>query len=368
VIKLLHIIDTLGVGGAEKLLVGIINKLEGYEHHLIILNKPEDLRPLITVPCKFTNLDIQGKADFFRSIGKVKKYIRENGIDIVHAHLYNAIILSRLATQRKVKLFNSIHAIQSLAAYKVNRLTLYVDKLTYRKRHHIVAVSREVLNDFEKYVGVKGPSTVLYNFIDEKFFAPPTRKEFSSDQLKLVAVGNLRYQKNYPYLIEVFKQLPSSVSLDVYGEGPMRNELQQAIDEHKLNIRLCGLRDDLNKVLPQYDAFLMSSFYEGQPLSLLEAMACGLPSILADIPVLTEVTGKNAIYFGIDNPANLVEVIRKIQAKEYNLAELAAGSHQRVNEFAHEYQYMESLTNLYGNRSSTNPSLGALRATQSKSS
>lgn len=368
--KILHIIDSVDVGGAEKLLVGVINELEGFEHHLMILDSPEALRAAINVPYKFTNLNIKSKPDFVRAISKVKKYIRENNIDIVHAHLYTSIILSRLSTPGRVKLFNSIHAIASLAMYKLNRLTLYIEKITYRKRHHIIAVSKEVLNDFEKHVGLKGPSTVLYNFIDEKFFAPKPKTDFSTNQLKLVAVGNLRYQKNYPYLIEAFKYLPASVSLDIYGEGSMRNELQQAIDEHKLNIRLCGLRDDLQAILPQYDAFVMSSFYEGQPLSLLEAMACGLPAILADIPVLKEVTGPNAIYFDINNNRSLDEAIRKIGSKEYDLGQLAAGSHQRVNEFAHKYQYLDTLKKLYleDKRSSTNSEAEVLRNQQSISS
>ena len=131
----------------------------------------------------------------------------------MHAHLYNANILSRLATPKRIPLVNSIHAISSLAAYKLNRLTLYIERLTYRKRHHLVAVSKEVLADFKKYVGIKGPATVLYNFIDEKFFASHPKTEFSKDKLKLVAVGNLRYQKNYPYLVEAFKNMPAGFHL-----------------------------------------------------------------------------------------------------------------------------------------------------------
>ncbi|HEX2628164.1 MAG TPA: glycosyltransferase, partial [Chitinophagaceae bacterium] len=109
--KILHIIDSVSVGGAEKLLVGVINELDGFEHHLMILDEPEALLSSIRVPYKFTNLKIKSKPDFIRAISKAKKYIRENKIDIVHAHLYNSIVLARLATPRGVKLFNSIHAI-----------------------------------------------------------------------------------------------------------------------------------------------------------------------------------------------------------------------------------------------------------------
>jgi len=345
--KLLHIIESLGVGGAERLLAGIINGLDDYEHHLVILNEPDSLRAAITANYSFLNLGVKTRGNFIRAIGKVKKYIKENRIDIVHAHLYKANILSRLATPRNVPLFNSIHSISSLAAYKGNRLTLYIERFTYRKRHHLVSVSKEVLADFEKYVGIKGPVTVLYNFIDENFFVSQSKTEFSKDKLQLVAVGKLFYPKNYPYLLEAFKKIPAQVSLDIYGEGAMRDELQEQIDNYKLNIRLCGLQKDMHTILPRYDAFVMSSFYEGQPLSLLEAMACGLPSFLADIPVLREVTGNDALYFNIKDPQSLGRQIQQVLEGKVDLVRLAAASHQRVNEFAHREQYLEKLNALY---------------------
>jgi glycosyltransferase involved in cell wall biosynthesis len=345
--KILHIIESLGVGGAEKLLIGIINGLDGFEHHLIILDDPENLRNELPPNCAYMNLKRGSKFDMIFASGKVKKYIKENRIDIVHAHLYRANILSRLSTPRPIPLFNSIHAISSQAAYNGSRLTLYIERMTYRKKHHIIAVSKEVLTDFDKYVHIKGPATVLYNFVDERFFAGSPKTDFSKGKLRLVAVGNLRHQKNYPYLLEAFRSLPPEVSLDVYGDGVMRDELQRTIDEHKLNIRLHGLEKNLHRLLPGYDAFVMSSFFEGQPLSLLEAMAAGLPSILADIPVLREVTGNDAVYFDINDPQSLGLRIKEILESRIELGKLAAASHQRVNEFAHQAQYFQKLKKLY---------------------
>lgn len=345
--KLLHLVDSLAVGGAEKLITGVINNLDDYEHHLMILDEPETLKKSITADYTFSNLHAKTKWELARAVRKIKKYIRENKIDIVHAHLYNAIILSRMATPSNIPLFNTIHAISSLAAYKVNRLTLYIEKLTYRKRHHIVAVSQEVLKDFEKHVGLKGPATVLYNFIDNVFFETTPKTEFSRTGLRLVAVGNLRYQKNYPYLLEAFKKIPAGVSLDIYGEGAMRGELQQEIDRHQLNIRLCGLRDQMQLILPQYDALVMSSFYEGQPLSLLEAMAMGLPAFLADIPVLREVAGDNGIYFDINDPDSLGRQIQQALDGKIDLKRLSLTGRQKVAAFARPEIYFEKLRRLY---------------------
>jgi hypothetical protein len=178
--KILHIIESLGVGGAEKLLVAVINGLDGYEHHLIILNGPETLCSSIHKPFHFLNLGIRSKTSFLNAARTVRRYIKDNHIDIVHSHLYMANILARLATPKKIRQFNSIHAISSMAAYDGNKLVLLIERLTYRKRHHIIAVSKEVLADFKKHVGIRGESTVLYNFIDDRFLRRDPENNFQT--------------------------------------------------------------------------------------------------------------------------------------------------------------------------------------------
>jgi glycosyltransferase involved in cell wall biosynthesis len=348
--KICHVIDSLHIGGAEKLLVGLINGLDGFfEQHLVVLHGPETLKDEIACPYSFTNLNCNSFSNLFLKVSDLKKYIKANKIDIVHSHLYEANLLARMATPKSVQLFNSIHAVSSRASYEVNRMTLHLEKLTYKKRHHLIAVSEEVLKDFDKWVGLKGKHTVLYNFIEDNFFVNLPKKNFSFNPFRLVAVGNLRYQKNYPFLIEAFRKMPRNVTLDIYGEGELRNELQQEIDKHSLNIKLCGISNELDKILPTYDAFIMSSFYEGQPVSLLEAMACGLPLILSDIPVLRETGGEQAIYFSIDNQNELHNRIENLVKGKYNLEHISIQNIERVREVASKSEYVKLLSHLYSN-------------------
>jgi glycosyltransferase involved in cell wall biosynthesis len=103
----------------------------------------------------------------------------------------------------------------------------------------------------------------------------------------------------------------------------------------------------MEKILPQYDAFVMSSFYEGQPVSLLEAMACGLPALLADIPVLREVTGTDAIYFDINDPDSFVAAVQQVLDGKYDLKKMAGAGHIKVNAFAHRQQHLQKIRALY---------------------
>lgn len=346
--KILHVIDSLGVGGAEKLLVGIINELKDFENHLLIFRGPETLRPEMHGLASFENMRSPSLKRSLTMVPAVRRLIRSKGVDLIHSHLYESNIMTRLAAPSGVPVFNSIHAVSSLASYNESRLSYWLEKLTYKKKHRIIGVSHTVLDDFNKYIGIKGPATVLYNFIEDVFFENAPKQSFNRSALKLVAVGNLRHQKNYPYLLEAFRHLPKNISIDVYGEGTLREELQSEIDRHGLNIHLKGLRDDLHRVLPQYDLFVMCSHFEGQPVSLLEAMACGLPSALSDIPVLREVgQAASALYFDLSNPRSLANKIMEVSGGQHDLAAMSEKGYRFSFEHAKKTEYMNQLQSLY---------------------
>lgn len=347
--KILYLIDYFGIGGAEKLQLAVINGLgDKLEQHLLVLSEPAPLLKEITAPCRTTVLQFRSYMDLWSTRKIIRDYIRNNGIEIVHSQLYWSNILSRLSAGRGVKVFNTIQAISSEASYKINRTTLYLEKLSYKKSHHIIGVSGEVLKDFDKWVGLKGPSSVLYNIIDDKFIAAAPKAAFSKEGLRLVAVGNLRWQKNYPYVIEAFRRLPVSISLDIYGEGDLRNQLQRDIDKLKLNIRLCGHHHRLYELLPQYDVFLMCSLYEGFSLGLMEAMASGLPPVLSDVPVLREAGGEAALYVDLNNPDDLAEKILYLAKHKDELAVLARAAHTRAVSLANKEHHLQQLLHLYG--------------------
>jgi glycosyltransferase involved in cell wall biosynthesis len=346
--KVLHIIDSLEIGGAEKLLVKLINELDGLaELHLILLCNDNPLLVNLTPNCKVTIFQLSGIYSLPSVVLKVRKYIKLNNIEIVHTQLYISGIIARLASPKKFKVINTIQAISSEASYKINFFTLWVEKITYKKRHIIIGVSKTVLDDFDKWVGIKGKNYVFYNIIEDKFFTQKIIPKQISNNIRLVSVGNLRLQKNYIYLIEAFKKLPTNVSLDIYGEGLQRNEFEKIINEFKLNIRLCGHSSNLENELKKYDYFVMSSLYEGFSLGLMEAMACGLPPLLSDIPVLKEAGGDVAIYFDLNNVDSFVDVIAKISNPSFNRDEKVNQSISRAKMLCNSADYVTRILTLY---------------------
>jgi glycosyltransferase involved in cell wall biosynthesis len=349
--EVLHIIDTLGVGGAEKVLVGTINSLPEFSHHVIYLTGKDTLATELPAHCKVTCLNFQSKWDIPRCTLAVRRYIRKKNIEIVHSHLVMSTLITRLATPKKVKQFNSIHNLLSQRCFAAEkRFPRFVEKFFHRKHQHIIAVSESVRHDYDKTIGIKGNVTVLPNFVEPQFFANAFKRMNFNGTFRMVAVGSMKWQKNYTFLVEAFKQMPKNIHLDIYGDGPLRNEIETAIKQNGLNIRLCGLQSNVHERLRNYDLFVMSSHIEGHPVALLEAMASGMPAILSDIPVLREATGDKAIYFNLENVNDFVGKISAIAGHTVDLDEYARTNFEMVKNIAGKKQYMQSLQDLYTGR------------------
>jgi glycosyltransferase involved in cell wall biosynthesis len=216
-----------------------------------------------------------------------------------------------MATPSSVKFYFTIHNVLSKDAFEVNKLSKYAESLTYKKRHHLIAVSKDALDDYDKWIGIKGQSTVLYNYVHQKFFNLHYDENMPiAGDFKLVAVGNLRRQKNYPALLEAFRLLKDEpVSLDIYGSGELKEELESSILTGGLNIRLMGRVNDVSKVLPQYHAYIMASLFEGFGIAPMEAMAAGMPVILSDLEVFRELGEDLPQYFDPGKPQSIAESI-----------------------------------------------------------
>jgi glycosyltransferase involved in cell wall biosynthesis len=345
--NIIHIIDTLGIGGAEKILVGTVNGLPGFRHHVVYLNGSDALVSSLPADCKVVKLNCRSKFDMLRCVVDLRKYIKKNNIGIVHSHLFMASLVARLACPKNVKLFTTIHNLPSYNFFSQSRIANWLEKITTRKHHHLVAICHEVFKDYKKKFGVKGDYTILYNYVDDDFYKKQYRAMNFKEQFRMIAVGNLKKQKNYSYLAEAFKKMPKNIFLDIYGGGAEEAELRSLIEKHQLNIRLCGVHKDIQQLLPTYDAFIMSSRFEGQPISLLEAMASGMPAILSDIPVLREVTNNKAIFFDLDNVNDLVTKVTAIANHQVDLDEFAKANFERIKKIGSRENYMTMLNKIY---------------------
>ncbi len=319
--------------------------------HVVVHLKPsnayEDKLQGIPVAC----LSFRNWFSLPQAVVRLKKLIRQYQAQIVHSHLYYSTIVARLACPSHVKLVTSYHSLlydpQNTAQYSEKLLTM--DRLTYKRHHHLLFVSQAVQSLVCQKVGVKSNREVLSNYVDEDYYLEHDRNEVERITLRIVMVGNLRPEKNYPTVIRALYELAAEdVVLDIYGNGRQQIELDELIRQYKLEEAVClkGCTEQPYQVLPNYDLYVAASRFEGFGIALAEAMAAGLPCVVSDIPAHREVAGDTVMYFDPDNPESLREKISMILKTPQRMDQAKALSKQRAEMFRKSI-YENRLTAVY---------------------
>lgn len=316
--KVLHIIDTLGRGGAEKLLVNVVNELEDdFDNIVLYFSASHDLRNEIK-KAKVICLDIPFSIEnMLRIVREINKVISKHNVSIIHSHSYWTNIAVRLASTKKTTVIQSYHnaVYDTMWSKPTIKLLALIDKITYRKEIKLIAVSDYVKSILEKKLNYKNIA-VLKNFIDDPDFL---QKELPSyiprNLLKVISVGNTKKEKNYQLVIEAFdKSLRKShIQFDIYGGGNDLERFRQEVKDKKIkNLRFMGPTSSVYTEMIKYDLFCMTSFSEACPLSPLEAMKAKLPMLLSDIPAFKEIAGNAANYFQSRNVDNFIKTMESI--------------------------------------------------------
>lgn len=323
---ILHIIESLGIGGAEILLTESLKDInnDDYRHIVVYMRSPNTLLPEVKAD-KVYCLKYKGKRNILMCILKLRKIILKEQVDLIHAHHYWPTIVARLAKPQKLPFLFTVHNPLSNDAFSLNFLSLYLEKLTYKSSHHAIFVSDTVKSDYQKFIRLKLKHTVLYNFVTDAFFNQhiQTTTDRSKTGFKLVAVGTLKAQKNYFFLLQVMEKLKNeNIHLDIIGDGPLKAEIEIFIKDKGLQkVKLLGKQQQLHTLIHAYDAFILSSTYEGMSLAVIEAMATGLPCILSNIESNEEATGGHAVLIDLADPEQwktvVLELIQNIEKRKH---------------------------------------------------
>lgn len=351
--KVIHVIDGLERGGAETLLVDVLPDLAAeYEIILVTLVDKTEFSPEQIVCKEKLTLHYKGIRDIIPAARRLKKIIHQHQPDLVRSQLYWSTIITRLAVSKKIPYFFSVHATMDddpIAFHK--RLFLKgLEKFTYRSWQNMVGVTVAVIDSFKNVHPRHGKTFLLHNFVRDTFFNQPYQFSYNGEgPLKLVTVSNLRLIKNIPYLVEALNLLPKDkVTLDVYGDGPLKTDLLKLIDNYALsNVRLMGKRTDIHNVLPQYDIFISPSTVEGFGIAVAEAMSIGLPVIISDIPVYREIGSDNALYLDNKDPHSLKNILLSILNGSQQLQQISQATKAYAEKMFSKKGYLVKLNNIY---------------------
>ena len=161
----------------------------------------------------------------------------------------------------------------------------------------------------------------------------PGEREQPAD---LVTVGRLDEAKNHRFLLDVLaaaRRTGRRVTLDVYGDGPLRRDLARRVSALDLDgqVRLLGFRADVRQRLPAYRAYAHASYAETSSLAIIEAMAAGLPVVAAGIGPIPELCqdGAEARFWPLDDPARAAGMLLELLDSPSALAAAASAARAR---------------------------------------
>ena len=323
--KVLHVINSLGTGGAEKLLldsIPLLNK-SGITADVALLDsesypfrdKLEELNC-----CEIHILSRRWKSVYnplfiFKIIPFLYKY------DIVHVHLFPAqyfVALAKILSSAKIKLIFTEHSTNNRRM--VSPILRVLDKVIYIQYRKIVCISskvKDVLMDKMKLP--EQQLIVIENGINLAIINNANalkRSDFSysTDDCILIMVAAFRKEKDHYTLFKALQQLPPKYKLILVGDGERKKELTNLSDNLGLRKRInfLGVRSDIPELIKMSDIAILSSHWEGFGLAAAEAMAAGIPVIASNVEGLSQVVADGGILFKKGNVQELHDQIVKL--------------------------------------------------------
>lgn len=276
---------------------------KGVKVSLLELGPPDPPGWLHELPnVKYFGLGVKGKAGYPLAVLRLARLLRNEGVDILHTHLFNAGLIAAAAKalyRRTVYVYMRHHT--SVVRMLGTSVHVKLDKWIAERADHLLAVSNAGRNYMREVDGISAKIDVVYLGFDLDKFSPNAadrkkiREEFGIADTELVVgyVANFAPGKGHLQLIEAFAKIVQDVPearLFLVGKG-RSDEIADAIDKFGLTDKVvfAGWRDDISACLNAMDIFVQPSLSEAFSQVLVEAMGVELPVVATDVGGANEV-------------------------------------------------------------------------------
>lgn len=310
-IKILHLIESLTIGGAERRLINDLKFIDKdrFSNVVCCIRKDDDLRGEIEkLGIEVFSLE-EYATGHLRKLLYLIRYLSKNKIDILHSQIFWADIYGRVAGKISgVKhIFSTVQGTPytSGISYLNSSKRKFLDGITGRwSNTRFIAVSEFARDSTVQHLHVnRDLIEVIYNYIDyecwqeiSKVASERLRDQLglSEDDVVLITVGRLNPPKGHTYVLEVIPSILEEWTNSKYlivGDGPSREMLRSltrrlGIEQHVI---FTGNRMDVKEIIHLSDIFILPTLSEGLSIALLEAMALGKPCIVTSIPPNLEI-------------------------------------------------------------------------------
>ncbi|MBJ6137686.1 glycosyltransferase [Marinobacter litoralis] len=316
-IKVLHLIDSGGLYGAEKMLLTLVSEQikQGLAPMILSAGEPEQPEKPLETEAKNLGLPVtpwRMKAGFNLMGAKdIFRWARSNGFQLLHSHGYKFNVLMGLWPEsiRSLPLVTTLHGYIKAPRFTKSWLYESVDRFALNQMRAVVLVSETMRQQIPRAISESERVAVIPNGLDVDAVQLKAQCPLSETYLDfleahspvVLAVGRLSPEKGFDRLIQAFSLVIEdypNAGLIIIGEGAMRGQLERQAKEADLssNLLLPGYSDQVPALMSKVDMLCMPSLTEGLPITLLEAMAVEVPILATNVGEIGQVLGRTGTH------------------------------------------------------------------------
>ena len=361
--QVLQVIDSLRIGGAQKLMLTFAEQARAHQVKLTVVSLSEfsqgmalaeDLRAIGAEVLVFPANNLFT----FARLRDFTRFLKERKFSVVHTHLTYANIIAGLAGKiTRTPLISTLHS-TAVDRRHAHFLRDKIELMILSSVNKVLGVGKSVSDIYEPILGRE--VSVLANAVDEN--TKLTKQEYktlraqiglASSQPTFISVGRLSPDKDVDGLLQAFSIIRKSAqnaALLIVGDGELRPELEEKAQSLGLEkaVFWLGMRNDVPKLLAVSDVYISASRREGLPISLLEAMMAALPMVVTDVGEVAALVGDDAgILVPHSEPTLLAEAaLRVLEMPNYGKFLGEAGLARARKDYGAKQWFMR-LMNIY---------------------
>ncbi|MCH5229136.1 MAG: glycosyltransferase [Muribaculaceae bacterium] len=323
--RILFVITSLRLGGAERMIAEMSPLIIKAGHQVDIFLFDRTFTPLLD-SLETTGVSIldapKGVFQMWNPlhIFRLRNLIKKGNYDIIHTHNSPSQILTALASKSHSPFLITTEHNTTNKRRKYFFLK-WIDPFIYKSYDHIVCVSKQTRENLINDVHINPHKvSVITNGIDISKFSPDAVPKLSKpvpqikpDDKIILMAASFRKQKDQATLIRALKYLPSNYRLWLAGGWTGKKKCEKLVNLLGLNNRIdfLGERNDMPFIIGLSDIVVLSSFYEGFGLSIIEGMAMGKPCIASDVAGLRDIVRGAGLLFPQGDEKSLAEIIKQ---------------------------------------------------------
>ena len=289
--KIMQVIPYFCFGGAEIMCENLTYALKNAGQEVVVVSLYAERTPIAQrmeeAGIRIVYLDKKLGLDL-SMVPKLVRVMRQERPDVVHTHL--DVIKYATAAARLSGVKKCVHTVHSLADREAEgRIQKIINGTYFRKAWSVpVALTPEVQASVSDFYGLPPERIpVIYNGIDLSRCIPKTTYE-TGETVTILHVGRFDVPKNHAGLLEAFRLLREThpeCHLRLVGDGDLRLRMEALAKEKGISdaVEFCGMQSNVYPYLHDADIFTLPSIYEGNPMTIIEAMGTGLPIVASRV-------------------------------------------------------------------------------------